>query len=60
MLFGQVNAAGYAPGETPESFKRVSLDTLEFVAVNARSAARRQLAIDEINRRKGSANGLHN
>lgn len=52
MLFGNVNNKGYAPGETPESFKRVSLDTLEFVAANAKSAARRQLAIDEINRRK--------
>ena len=50
-LFGQVNAEGYARGETPESFRRVSLETLQFVADNARSAARRKLATDEIERR---------
>jgi hypothetical protein len=50
-LLGQVNSQGYAPGETPDSFKRVHKDTLEFVAQNATSASRRQLAKDELARR---------
>jgi hypothetical protein len=51
ILTGQVDVAGYAPGETQESFRRVNIDTLRFVADNARSAARRQLALNEIARR---------
>jgi hypothetical protein len=50
-LFGTVDANGYAPGETPDSFRRVHIDTLRFVAENAKSAARRKLAADEIERR---------
>lgn len=51
-LFGKVDGSGYAPGETKESFERVHIDTLRFVAENARSAARRKLAADEIERRR--------
>jgi hypothetical protein len=54
MLLGQVNAKGYAPGETDETFRKVHIDTLRFVADNARSEARRNLAKAEIERRKGA------
>jgi hypothetical protein len=51
ILTGQVDSKGYAPGETAESFQRVHKDTLRFVAENARSEARRQLALNELARR---------
>lgn len=51
-MTNQLDAAGYAPGETPESFRRASRDSLEIVAQFAGTEARRKLADAELERRR--------
>jgi len=55
ILFGKAGANGLARGETAETFGRLSLETLEYIAANARHEARRKLALAEIARRKAES-----